>query len=728
MRLANRSEKEYFATLEDEEELAAEVWDRVSDFYVRMRGRLYYQRAIESFRMYYGLRTADNPFDVTTIAASGPTSSHSQIKVNHYYSLGQSLVSMATSNRPDWVAIPSNSDSRSLQNKILAQQLLDYYMRETGLEIKMRGAVESAVSMQDGYLLLTWDPAAGRMVTPEIPADPETGEGGMGATYAGDVVARSLTPFDMVDDLDWRGSGERPWRITREFVNKWDLAEQYPNYRDEILNAWYNPESEGQEPTYMAGTSFGEDFRPNRDQVVTFTLWHRKTKACPGGIMAVVLNDRVCLFRGGLPYGDHLPIHHVAPAIMAGSTLGHTPMINIISVQKAISAAWSAPITNLSLYGTGAMLVPKGAGLNVSDLGGGAFAMEYDGDKEPKPLNVPGIQEPAMRMAEALVTTAGQMVAVPDIMRGQTPPQSSGALQALTMQTAVQYSSGLMQGVVKFQESIGDALIKILQTYAKTPRLATIVGKSKAPMLREFSSDDISNVASVTVQVGNPMSKTPGGRQAIADNLLDKGLLTAQEYIDVANNGTLETVLNAPITQKALIAQENEALAAARELNPEEAQALQMGAPGAQGAVVAGPGGQPLFLNDVPVALATDNHAWHIPEHATVLDSPQMRGNHAVIAAVMHHIGEHKYLQGLPDGGMPPVLPPGTPPPNMNPNPPPPPAVDPNANGGGPGPDGNAPPPAPKAPGPGGAAGPNLPQQPKPAESPLAGQSPVGKS
>lgn len=720
MRLATRNPTEYFATLEDENELAAEIWDRVKDFYVRMRGRLYYLRAAESFRMYYGLRTAEDPFDVTAITMGGPTGSHSFIKVNHYYSFGQSLVAMATANKPDWVAIPANSDSKSIQSKEVGQKLLDSYMRETNFETAVRQAVESAVIMQDGYVLLTWDPTAGGQITPEIPGDPESGEPGLAPQYAGDVKVRALTPFDVVDDLDWRGSGERPWRITREFVNKWDLAAQFPDKHDEIITAWYDIATEGLEPAWTAGTSFGEDYRPNKDQVAVFTLWHRKTKAVPQGKMVMILNSNVCLFNGGMPYGDHLPLHQMAPAIQAGTTLGHSPQINLISVQKAISAAWSANITNLSLFGAGSMLIPKGSGLNVTDIGGGAMGIEYDPvNGAPTPMNVPGIGAQVIEMSKELVRSAGTLVGSPDIMRGTTPPQSSGALQALTMQTAVQYSSGLIQGYNRLLESTGTALIKILQTYAKSPKLALIVGKSKAPMLQEFSSESIAGITRVIVQSGNAMSKTPGGMLAMADTLLQNKMLTAPQYMAVANTGTLESELSAPTTQKSLIARENEMLSAARLATPEEIQS------GACTQVV-GPDGGPMMLAKLPRALFTDNHPWHEAEHATVLDSPEMRDNVFAIAAVQYHMGEHKGFGMVPDGGIPPVMPPGTPPPNMNPTPPPPAPINPNANGGGPGPDGNAPPPAPGAPGPGGPGGPKLPQQPAPAQSPLAGQSPVG--
>jgi hypothetical protein len=720
-RFSTRRNDVYFATLEDETDLAGEIWSRVEDFYTRMKDRLYYRRAAESYRMFYGLSSSENPFDVTEIGVGGQTGSHSLIKVNHYYSLGEALVTMATADKPEWVAVPANEDSKTLQQKLLAQQLLDYYLREAGIEMLVRQATVSAVVMQDGYILLTWDPTAGKLVVDEVPAipagfDPITGEEiaedpGAPATFEGDIRVQTLTPFDVPVNLDWRGSGERPWVITREFVDKWDLAEKFPEYREDILKASIDITTTGTMPAYWFGARLDDTGKIDQDQVAVFTLWHRKTRAVPGGKMVVVVNDKACLFNGGLPYGDKLPLHRISPATVSGTTFGHSPMINLIGVQKAISAAWSAPVTNLSLFGTGTLLVPKGSGLDVTDLGGGGLALEYDStvpNGKPEPLNVPGLQQSAIEMAKELVRTAEVIVGAAPVIRGNASSELSGAAQLLQLQTAIQYSSGIVQGVTSILENVGTSLIKILQTFAKAPKLALIVGANKAPMLKEFTGEDIAAIDRVVVNRGNAASKTPGGKLTMADKLLDAKVITAPEYLEVANNGTLAEKLSSPATQRVLMSRENEILMQARPATEEEIQATLAGET-EDVAVEVQPG---LWLMNVPPVLATDNHPWHDDAHRSVLDSLAYRKNPWVIAAVGYHLGQHKGFQMDMNGGIAPIPPPGSLPPGTDPNPPPAPPVDPNANGGGPGPDGNAPPPAPSGPGPGGPGGPNMPSMP----------------
>lgn len=733
MRLSTKFPDRYFASLDDEKDLAAACWDKVTDFYTRMQSRVYYLRAAESARMYYGLPTGADPFDVSQIASGGPTGSHSLIKINHYYSLGQGLVTMATSDRPDWLPVPANGNASSYQDQQLAKDLLNYYLWATSYESLLRQAVESAVVMQDGYLLIGWNPRAGPQLHPDIPGDPETGLDTLPARYQGDIRMAALTPFDVVVDLDWLGAGERPWVITREFVNKWDLAAQYPAYHDEIVRQRGDRTDDGGlQPIYTAGTMYGEAYQIDEDQCTVFTLWHRKTPAVPSGKMVVFVSDKACLFNGGLPYGDSLPLHRVSPARVAGSTLGHSPMINLIAVQKAISAAWSAPVTNLSLYGAGSLLIPKGAGLDVTDLGGGASGIEFDpAGGKPEVLQVPGINQAAIEMAKELVRTAELISGVAPVVRGNASPQLSGTAQALQLQTAIQYASGLVQDTTKLIEASGDAIIKILQQYATSPRLALIVGKAKTPFLREFSNRDLQGVARITVRRGNALSKTPAAAVDMANNLLQQGRLTTQQYFTVVDTGTLEPELAAPATQQILIKQENEALAAVRFATPEEVQGYAFRAQAGESTddldvtEVLGPDGHLVYLVGVPPALATDNHAWHIEEHPSVLNTPAMRKNVAAILAVNYHLGQHKGFGLAADGGIPVLPPPGSPPPGMDPNPPPAPPIDPNANGGGPGPDGGAPPPAPTQQGPGGAAGPNLPRPAKPAQPPPV-PSPVG--
>jgi hypothetical protein len=101
----------------------------------------------------------------------------------------------------------------------------------------------------------------------------------------------------------------------------------------------------------------------------------------------------------------------------------------------------------------------------------------------------------------------------------------SGAALALVQAQAVQFASSLQQSYVRLVENVGTSLIKILQRYAKEPRIAAIAGKANKANMREFSSEDLTGINRVIVEIANPLSKTTAGRLEIANQLLQMQMI-----------------------------------------------------------------------------------------------------------------------------------------------------------------------------------------------------------
>ena len=92
---------------------------------------------------------------------------------------------MTTSQRPAFEAKAINDDYKSQTQCILAQGLLDYYMREKRLEKHLKRAVETSLWAGEGYISLEWDASEGR----EYGAD--DGE----IIKDGDIVIKTFSSF-----------------------------------------------------------------------------------------------------------------------------------------------------------------------------------------------------------------------------------------------------------------------------------------------------------------------------------------------------------------------------------------------------------------------------------------------------------------------------------------------------------------------------------------------------
>jgi hypothetical protein len=265
-------------------------------------------------------------------------------------------------------------------------------------------------------------------------------------------------------------------------------------------------------------------------------------------------------------------------------------------------------------------------------------------------------------------------------------PANAEAMTLMNTQ-AVQFNSDLGKAYQNLAERVGTAIIKMLAKRSVVPRQGRMLGMSGKPYSKQFKGDDLSMIDKVTVKTGNPLAKTTAGRLQIANSLLTAGFVkNRQDYIQVMETGNLDPMLESYDMEISLIKDENDALG-----NGEDC-----------------------------LAIATDNHMMHIPEHNVLLASVEARKNPQLVAAVTKHNQQHlDFLAGNAQHGPinpiiatitgQPTLPPNTPDQIVLPKAPPPAATGPL-------------PPAPGAPPRPGAAPlpprPNLPPKPMPKPMP----------
>lgn len=585
--------REYWASLPTDE-IGKEVQGRVDkyDEFLSASGIMLELR--DSYSTYYG---------TTQVGRSGEQGELANLKVNHYASLIESMLSMVTSQRPAWEARATNTDVKSQQQVILANGLLDYYAREKRMERFLKDATRTALYLREGWLSVTWDPNDGEIVS----RDPETGI----PIAQGDVNYRVYRLPDVVRDYN-REDSNHDWLILRDYKNKYDIASKYPEYADRIVALQQDEQS-------MMRFRFNFAWDQETDQIPVYTFYHRKTEALPNGRMVTFLDDDIILFDGALPY-KKMPIFKIAGAERAETPFGHSNAMNVMPIQKALDSLFSSVLTNQSAFGVQSVLVPKGSGVTLTQVSGGMNMIEYDPKLgAPTPLNLTQTPPELFNFLNMLIDQAQTISGVNAVARGNASPQLSGAAMALLQSTALQFSAGIQQSYTQLVEDIGTATIHLLQQYANEPRIAYIVGKHNRSMQQSFKSDDLENISRVTVDSASALSKTIAGKTEIANQLLQAGLIKRPEqYLMVLQTGSLEAMYENETSELVNIRAENQGLA---EGTPQ-------------------------------VAMGIDDHRLHILEHKSVLNSPEARRDPKIAQAAMAHILEHVALARDTDPGL----------------------------------------------------------------------------
>lgn len=573
-------------------------------------------------RLYYAYNP--NRYTLAQTVQAGESNEYRTIKVNHFKNLLEHIQTLSITDRPAWQPQSVNSDSRSAKQTIIAEGVLDYYMREKRVERHLRDATRNALLFTEGYVSEQWNPDSGTAIA----TDPDTGQ----TRHDGDIFYASHEPVDIIRDPNLKSFNQRSWIVVRSYENKYELAKKFPEYTKEITST---PSGVTVKNHYLGGNFL--DKSNMSDQIVLLTFYHVKSGACPEGRQMQLLADGTVLSDGILLY-KHIPVHRIVCGDQIGTPMGQSVSTDLLPLQEMIDAHYTTILSINENYGIPKIMLPIGSNIMTDTLSAGFTTISYNASVgKPDILMMPTAPDGLFKAMEQLQSDMETLSGVNSVSRGN--PQASlksGSSLALVQSMAIQFNAPLQQSYVQLLEDVGTATIQILQDYAQTPRIIQIAGKrNKGIIQQSFSQNDIDSISRVQVQSGNALSKTVSGRLSIAQDLLQNKIIsTASEYLMVLETGELE-----PLTQGATeallnLATENEML---------------------------------LDGQDVPV-LFTDDHALHVIEHAAVASDPLIRTNPQKFIPLAKHIQEHMAMLSNPNyqnfrmlTGQPNLPPPGVP-------------------------------------------------------------------
>lgn len=588
----------YFAA-QPAEDLAVYLNSKIQDYYDFILKYRFLDKWKRTYLAYYGMSQSGT--DSSKLNQAGTNGEEYILKVNDFRSLLLGLLTMTTSQRPALQPKAMNTDSKSMNQTVLARTVLDYYMTEKHVETALKTAVEFALISGEGFISLNWNATAGQ----EYGTDPDSGA----IIYDGDLEDKAFHPIDVIREC-WGENAKSKWKIIREFKNKWDYAAKYPELAEQIIKV---SESSDFMKRY---SNINYNSQTDADFIPVFTFLHEKSEALPNGRLFQWVGSDIYFSDGPLPYKS-MPVYRVTTAEWHGTPFGYTVAYDLLGIQTMSDALNSIVATNQMNYGIQNILLPRGGEYNVFALAQGLNGIDYDPKiGEPKPLNLLSTPEEIIKNLERLEAKQETLSGMNSVARGDIDRDLSGAALALIASQAVQFNNGLQQSYNMILEDVGTGIIEILQEYATTPRIASIAGKSNRARIQEFVGSDLSGINRVGVEQVNPMSKTAAGRMTMADNMLKGGLIkTPQHYFEVIMTGQLDSLYEHETSQIMLIRSENEDMGDGKK----------------------------------PTILLTDSHKLHIDEHSTVADSPEVRANPKVVQVMIAHIQEHLDILTNPD-------------------------------------------------------------------------------
>lgn len=482
----------YFAA--DSADITSSVLlDKAKNWNDNITANGYLDKLKRMYRAYHGSYYTVDGSDGHEISFSGEQGELAQLPVNHFRNIAEHIIVMTTSNRPVMQTRAVNTDYKSLRQTILANNILDYYMREKRLEEYFHKAVTYSIVLGAGFIKIDWNSTSGEIYDYIEETKTEIREG--------DIEFSNLSPFDVVFDST-KENQDHDWVLVRTWKNKYSLAAKYPELKEKILSL--KTKSDLEKYRFSFNINSGTEFT---DDVPVYEFYHKKDDSLPDGRYIRFLDSDIILHDIPMPYRV-LPIFRISPGDILGTPYGYSPLFDLLPLQEAINCLYSIILSNQNAFGVQNIWVPPGSNLNISSVEGGLNVIESQ--QRPEPINLTNTPKEIFEFVQLLEAKMETLSGVNSVSRGNADnlgSNPSGAAMALIQSMAIQFMSGLQNSYVKMVENVGTALIKVLQDYASTPRLIAIAGKKNRTYMKEFTSEDISSISRVVVDMGNPLAK-----------------------------------------------------------------------------------------------------------------------------------------------------------------------------------------------------------------------------
>lgn len=622
------SSQEYFAAVEDPIQLANGMLDKIRQWRKWCEGRGLMSLWSKKLSNYYGTSQSGNTSQAVT--KGGSEGELNMIKINDLHSLLQDQLVTVTSQRPAGIAKAINSDTKALKAATIGTAIAEYYMTALGFEAKFVQTAETALLCDEAFVDLFWDKSAGDPVA----VDPETGQPEM----SGDPVLRTHASWNVARDPGAK-IDDIKWHIISFRVNKFDAAAQYPKFANSIINA----KDDDLPSVPMNGIPEGSDM------IWAHLLVHDRTAAIKKGRYSLLLAGNITL-DSKLPYRDY-PIERMAPGDVIDGCIGYAPSTDIMAAEEVTDALHSIIVTNQVNFGGQSIVGPEGSNLKHTDLAKGLryFELPLNMVDKIRPLQLTQTPAEVFNYIQVLGQKKEKAVgSVSGILAQQAAQGASGNSMALIQTQAISYNSGTQRSYFKLLSGTMTKLISVLRTYADTPRIARIVGKSKAAGLKEFkyTGEDLDSVSSIVYELVNPVMQTFGGRLTMGETLMKAGQIKSpKQYINFVATGQLEVLTQDDEADGILILEENEALIEGRPV----------------------------------AAVITEMHADHMKSHNSLITQEAKERDPNLVGRVTEHVMEHIRLwaqasmsnpailfatgqQPLPMAPPPGMMPPGAPP------------------------------------------------------------------
>ena len=455
------------------------------------------------------------------------------------------MTSLLTNKRPSFFVAPVEDDSKKVVvTDLLGQPIIDPATGKQLTEVKKGPMVIEAEHATSALESISYNTNFRKKYLDVVHDALKFGNGFLKIFYdtalqdgLGEVNQARKSPFAMyIDPLCTDNVTMRDARFIIEVTQR-DVTQVKLEYNVDSLTP-DNKYSESEYEQMSKNVRYGSNMTGNADTVLVYECW---LKVPTKGVLNAVDFQMVCLtmtkdkvLRVVLDptgYNDHPYVSYTYRPI-PGEFYGQGLITAIRDLNDQINRRMSQMSENATLMGNPRFWAKRGTIRQGEVTNQPGTISQHDSDQAPTQMAGVNVTTDVQNIVNLLANWTQDLAQTHDVSIGRVPPNVTSGLQVELLQAAD--SNILSPHFEAFEEFLKEVAKKMLYTMkAKYPAGRKFTVRDKRGNVESFDFDPSTfNFSDIRVEIDSALAHTKAGRQNILMELLGRGVLDTQTFLE----------------------------------------------------------------------------------------------------------------------------------------------------------------------------------------------------
>jgi hypothetical protein len=472
----------------------------------------------------------------------------------------QSLLAKLTKTKPEFYAEPGSGTDSDIKAAQVAQQLLEYWWQDFGLNDKLEEALLWSIIAGQGYWKVTWDAQAskalrftlgpdGKPITDDKLQDlfrANLQQAGVQpqekVVYLGDIKVEAISPFDVYVDPNAKNLDEAQYAFCVHNLTP-----------DEVQARWKKEvpaDSISSVPDTTLPMQNAADAR-KPDTVRVLIGYFKPSPTLPNGRYVVWTKTEI-LEDSKWPYPfNELPLVKFPGLRVPGQFYDSSVVEHAIPLQKELNRTLSQIIEYKNLTVKPRVWAPTGSiTTRLTSEPGALYEYNPIGDHKPEVEKLPTMPPYVFDHLSNIKSAINDVFSLTQVSEGTLPPNVEAGIAIDLLQ---EMSTDRLAPTIKIMEEAlaqaGQLMLTLAQQYYIEPRTIKINGASGgSAQVKRFQQADIEGGITIRAKTGSGLPRTRAGKQALIMSLVEKGIMPATQaykHLDISDSNGIMAMMRA---------------------------------------------------------------------------------------------------------------------------------------------------------------------------------------